>query len=344
VQDVDCYFAPWQSRRFSGPAPRLRSGTTARWPGRGAVWSGEKKCIESTLDFAPNFGWSVDPARKCLHFQGPRRTEDEQEGHKPRRCQEVVFDSVEPQRREEFEIIGGKCAFASVASEGHVQGNRIQGITSSQQSAFQHSRQKFRSLSSFPEIRRKEAQMSLGISDLVLIAAFSGAGAYFSSYLRQKGKNLATKEDIREITKASMISAKIHEGIRDRQLTILQDLHGELRLTLEFAKIETRGHGLAGEDPAENAKQFWAHRIKAGEIFLKNELLIKNDLKEEIGSFFSGLMQYSLARGSVEFATGNNKMDAWNEARDQVHTRLPTLLDKIKDSARIILRSEEIEL
>jgi hypothetical protein len=186
--------------------------------------------------------------------------------------------------------------------------------------------------------------MILGISDLALIAAFSGVGAYLSSYLRQKGKNLATKEDIREITKASMISAKIHEGIRDRQIAILQDLHGELRLTLEFAKIETKGHCLSGEDPVENARQFWAHRIKAGEIFLKNELLIKNNLKEEIGSFFSGLMQYSLARGAIEYATGNSKKDAWDEAREYAHTKLPVLLDKIKDSARIILRSEEIEL
>ncbi|WP_058186695.1 hypothetical protein [Terracidiphilus gabretensis] len=56
----------------------------------------------------------------------------------------------------------------------------------------------------------------LGVPAISLIAA--GIGGYFGAYLKQKGENLATKEDIAQITRAQEeIKAKISDDIWDRQ-------------------------------------------------------------------------------------------------------------------------------
>ena len=46
----------------------------------------------------------------------------------------------------------------------------------------------------------------------------AGAGAYLGAYLKRKGENLATKEDIGELTKTTEeIKAKISDDVWDRQ-------------------------------------------------------------------------------------------------------------------------------
>jgi len=60
---------------------------------------------------------------------------------------------------------------------------------------------------------------------LVLTAVFGGLGAYFGAYLRQKGKNLATHEDINKLvdqvatvtTTTKEIEARISSEVWDRQ-------------------------------------------------------------------------------------------------------------------------------
>jgi hypothetical protein len=39
--------------------------------------------------------------------------------------------------------------------------------------------------------------------ELVLVFVIAGAGAYLGSYLREKGKNLATREDVERITRTT---------------------------------------------------------------------------------------------------------------------------------------------
>jgi hypothetical protein len=75
---------------------------------------------------------------------------------------------------------------------------------------------------------------------LTIIAA--GIGAYFSTYLREKGKNLATKEDIGEITRiieeVKHGHAKIIEEIKNAHATQLEVLKS--RQQLRMAAIDKR--------------------------------------------------------------------------------------------------------
>jgi hypothetical protein len=62
-------------------------------------------------------------------------------------------------------------------------------------------------------IENPEYWLALGIAALV-----SGLGAYFGAYLKRKGENYATKEDVAEITRITKeIEAKISDDTWARQ-------------------------------------------------------------------------------------------------------------------------------
>ena len=64
---------------------------------------------------------------------------------------------------------------------------------------------------------------------LTIIAA--GCGAYFGTYLREKGKNLATKEDLAELT-------RIVEAIKNEHAKELEVVKG--RQQLRMAALDKR--------------------------------------------------------------------------------------------------------
>jgi hypothetical protein len=97
---------------------------------------------------------------------------------------------------------------------------------------------------------------------IVVPFIFAGAGAYFGSYLKTKGKNLATKEDIdgvveqvKLVTKATKeIEAKISNDVWDRQkqwelkrevlfeaTKRLSDLDNKLLALNTFWQLKSRG-------------------------------------------------------------------------------------------------------
>ena len=56
------------------------------------------------------------------------------------------------------------------------------------------------------------------LPSLLVIALIAGVGAYFGSYLREKGKNLATKEDVdRIVRKTEDIKAEVTGELWERQ-------------------------------------------------------------------------------------------------------------------------------
>lgn len=54
------------------------------------------------------------------------------------------------------------------------------------------------------------------IATYLLILVFSGAGAYFGVYLKIKAKNLATKEDFKEIIKRVEKNTEVVEGVKNK--------------------------------------------------------------------------------------------------------------------------------
>ena len=60
--------------------------------------------------------------------------------------------------------------------------------------------------------------IELNLPTLFVIALVTGIGAYFDSYLREKGKNLATKEDVAAISRTTEeIKTEIASGAWLRQ-------------------------------------------------------------------------------------------------------------------------------
>jgi hypothetical protein len=56
------------------------------------------------------------------------------------------------------------------------------------------------------------------VTELLSVGLIAGIGAYFGSYLKAKGKNLATKEDVAELTRTTKdIEAKISGRLWDSQ-------------------------------------------------------------------------------------------------------------------------------
>src|SRR5207244_1794770 len=79
--------------------------------------------------------------------------------------------------------------------------------------------------------------------ELVAIAVVAGVSAYFGSYLREKGRNLATKGDVDRITRATeeikaQISSQqwVKQRRRELQLDVVKDLN---ELLAEFLIAST---------------------------------------------------------------------------------------------------------
>jgi hypothetical protein len=130
------------------------------------------------------------------------------------------------------------------------------------------------------EIIRKALNegVSLHTWTLLLVGALALIGGYFGSYLRTKARNLATKEDIEEITN-KVESIKVEYA---KQLELLQQEHRrllqqqELKHKLSVAALDKRlvAHQEAyalwwklvgsatkteGEDVAFECQEWWVH-------------------------------------------------------------------------------------
>ncbi len=78
----------------------------------------------------------------------------------------------------------------------------------------------------------------MAVFELVAIAVVAGLSAYLGTYLREKGRNLATKEDVDKITRATeeikaQISSQqwVKQRRRELQLDVVKDLN---KLLAEF--------------------------------------------------------------------------------------------------------------
>ncbi|MGD0291317.1 MAG: hypothetical protein ABSC63_16915 [Candidatus Binataceae bacterium] len=186
--------------------------------------------------------------------------------------------------------------------------------------------------------------------EYVTLFILPAAGAFFGSYLKKKGENLATHEDIDKlVTQVSavtvatkQIEAKITRASRvyERQLDILGKLY---RLFFEaqvlFQRMTATGR-LAGEKTPEEYQPLVTAAMKAAyEGFLDGRLFIPLSLVQLCEDFFTAASQ-----GELKFAifslypiAGRERADLWDAAAKIAHQQLPNILRQIDDTARGII-------
>jgi hypothetical protein len=175
-------------------------------------------------------------------------------------------------------------------------------------------------------------------------------GAYLGSYLKKKGENLATHEDVEKpvqqvsaVTAATkQIEAKITRASRvyERQLDILGKLY---RLFFEaqvlFQRMTATGR-LAGEKTQEEYKPEVTKAMKAAyEEFLNGRVLIPLSLVQLCEAFFNAASQGELnfAMWSLYPMPGRERADFWDAAATVGHQLLPKILQQIDEAVRNII-------
>src|SRR5882724_8673979 len=78
-------------------------------------------------------------------------------------------------------------------------------------------------------------QQWIYVSAVLILFLVSAAGAYFGSYLKRKGENLATKEDIKELT-------HLTEQVRNEYAKVLENFSYENRLRLAALDRRLEAH------------------------------------------------------------------------------------------------------
>jgi len=181
----------------------------------------------------------------------------------------------------------------------------------------------------------------------VTTAVGSGVGAYLSSYLKKKGENLATHEDIDKLVKqvsavtaaTKQIEARIARASRvhERELDILGKLYRHLHDAQGLFQSMTRGGRFAGEiSPEQYAPKVNEAMRAAYEEFLNGRLFIPLALVQLCEDFFKAALQ-----GQLDFAWSLQasvnpvkRSEFWDATGAVAYEKLPKILQQIDDAAR----------
>ncbi len=184
----------------------------------------------------------------------------------------------------------------------------------------------------------------------------SGVGAYFGSYLKKKGENLATHEDIDKlVAQVSAVTAAtrhIEERItrasrvHERELDILSKLYRHCADALNLIQGMTRAGRMENEIPPEEYARLLAQSMEsAREEFLNGRLFIPAPLVELCESFFK-----AVSEGQRGFAWSLHpgfdpmkRTELWNAAAAVAHTELPKILRQIDAAARAEIGAAAID-
>ncbi|MGO9272316.1 MAG: hypothetical protein ACLQOO_19160 [Terriglobia bacterium] len=187
-------------------------------------------------------------------------------------------------------------------------------------------------------------------------------GAYLGSYLKKKGENLATHEDIDKLVKqvsavtaaTRQIEAKITRASRvyERQLDILQKLYRPLYIAQELFKRMTSTGRLGtltpeGNQANEITPQEYAPKVDeamraAFDEFLNGRLFIPPALVQQCEAFFNA---YGTGSGYFTWAhlptlDPTTRAEFWTKAATVAHQEVPKILQQIDDAARALIQGE----
>ncbi len=180
--------------------------------------------------------------------------------------------------------------------------------------------------------------------------------AYLASYLRQKGKDLATREDIQEITDKiesvkieyakeleglkSQLNAKFHaQTVRlEKEFTVYEDVWKTL-LQLQNAIVRLNAPG--GEDKDERLDRY----RKAFDGFYPALYGNKPFLPEEIFSSLDGLLGIIFSEASAFKlyldSAGKLPTQVWAEAMNKSEKNVEQIVEKVDEVCKMIRRRVE---
>lgn len=180
----------------------------------------------------------------------------------------------------------------------------------------------------------------------------AGLAAFFGSYLAQKAKNRADREDIRKLTETvedvkrlSLVQSKTHEKVRERQIEALRSLYCELSRLEEFAKQRAKMFRFDGEDDRTNMTVFWKQYDKTVDEFIHHSLLIRDDLNSKIRKLLTDVMVAGAAMDLTDVQPKGPEAGTMKRSDfDFAFKTLPDLLKEIRAESKDVLRSEQVEL
>jgi len=193
----------------------------------------------------------------------------------------------------------------------------------------------------------------------ILFITLSGLASYFAVYFREKGKNLATKEDIGEITKrieeAKLDSAKeLHRfqvassGLLKKRAGVIEEIY---HLMVETEETFGRFVSLAEweNDPSKDELRKEGGRLLYDFLrkYKKNRIYFRKELCDKLQSFSDSIYKVTI---SYSFALtmqneGGHLKDfsvQWVKANQNFNEQIPEVRKNIEEEFRRLLCVEDI--
>jgi hypothetical protein len=192
-----------------------------------------------------------------------------------------------------------------------------------------------------------------GLIEYGILLVTAGAGGYLGAYLKKKGENLATREDIDKlvaqvsaVTAATkQIEARIDRASRvhERQLDILQKLYSRLCDAQGLLIRMTATGRFENEMPPEGYVPLLTEAVGAvREEFLNGRLFVPSSIVQQCEGFFNAVFE-----GQRDFALAHDPMmdpakraEFWKSAATVARQRIPEILRQIESEARALIHGE----
>ena len=193
----------------------------------------------------------------------------------------------------------------------------------------------------------------------VLCAVLAGLASYFAVYLREKGKNLATKEDIGEITKrieeVKLGTAKeLHRfqvassGLLKKRAEVIEELY---LLIVDTEEMFGRFVGLAEWkcDPSKDELRKEGGRLLYEFLrkYKKNRIYFSEEVCDKLRSFSDSIYEVTIQFSFAITAQGEGDYlkdftNRWVEANKNFNEQIPKVRKTIEEEFRKLLGVEEI--
>ena len=214
-------------------------------------------------------------------------------------------------------------------------------------------------------------QIASNVLVLVVLGLMVVFRRYLFSYSGEKGRNLATKEDIAAITRETekvkaeyaekLEAIKIQLGsaledqkaflergtrLHDRQVDALCRFYGYLWDVQRYLQRMTAGATFGGEISREEyGKKFASTMNKIQDEFGGIRLLLPEAVAEKIDSIIGriGWGNVELGMAGLAGVDGNDRAKFWKAAQDVFYEEVPKLLLEMEADARSLIHSEAKE-